>query len=79
MRYLYYEIIIYEVVYVTIGNPAFCLALYLNGVHFRDELQYVGHVGKLKIKCQSVKTREIAVVRLQDELYVTVGTNNNLG
>ena len=23
-----------EVVYVTIGNPAFCLALYLTGVHF---------------------------------------------
>ena len=30
-----------EVVYVTIGNPAICLALYLTGVHFRDELQYV--------------------------------------
>ena len=23
-----------EVVYVTIGNPAFCLALYLTGVYF---------------------------------------------
>ena len=27
-----------EVVYVTIGNPAFCLVLYLTGVHFRAEL-----------------------------------------
>ena len=25
-----------EVVYVTIGNPAFCLFLYLTGVHFED-------------------------------------------
>ena len=31
-----------EVVYVTIGNLAFCLALYLTGVHFRGELQHVG-------------------------------------
>ena len=23
-----------EVVYVTTGNPAFCLTLYLSGVHF---------------------------------------------
>ena len=30
-----------EVVYVTFGNPAICFALYLTGVHFRDELQYV--------------------------------------
>ena len=30
----------YDVVYVTIGCPAFCLALYLTGVHFRDELQH---------------------------------------
>ena len=25
----------YEVIYMTIGNPAFCLALNLTGVHFR--------------------------------------------
>ena len=31
----------YEVVYVTIGNPAFYLALYLTGVHFRSKLQHV--------------------------------------
>ena len=35
---------ILEAVYVTIGNLAFCLALYLTGVHFRGELQHVGHV-----------------------------------
>ena len=40
-----------EVVYVTIGNPAFCLTLCLTGVHFRGELQHVGHVGGQKIKC----------------------------
>ena len=33
-----------EVGYVTIGNPAFCLALYVTGVHFRGELQHVGDV-----------------------------------
>ena len=33
-----------EVVYMTIGNPAFCLALYLAGVHFRGELQHVSDV-----------------------------------
>ena len=35
-----------EVVYVTIGNPAFCLALYLSGVHFRGELQHIGDVSE---------------------------------
>ena len=30
-----------EVVYVTTGNPAFCLGLYLTGVHYRDKLQFV--------------------------------------
>ena len=39
-----------EVAYVTIGNPAFCLALYLTGVHFRGELQHVGDVSEQKIK-----------------------------
>ena len=34
-----------EVVYVTIENSAFCLALYLIGVHFRGELQHFCHVG----------------------------------
>ena len=37
---------------MTIGNPAFCLALYLTGVHFG---------GEKKLKCQPIKTREIAV------------------
>ena len=54
-----------EVVYVTIGNPAFCLALYLTGVHFRGELQQV-----FKIKCSPIRNQEIAAARLQEELYV---------
>ena len=33
---------------MTIGNPAFCLALYLTGVHFRGELQHVGDVSEKK-------------------------------
>ena len=40
-----------EVGYVTIGNPGFCLALYLTGVHFRGELQHIGHVGEQIINC----------------------------
>ena len=62
----------YEVVYVKIGNRAFCLVLYLNGVHFRGELQQVGHVGERKINCWPIRTREIAGVRLSDELWVIV-------
>ena len=49
---------------MTIGNSVFCLTLYLTGVHFRGELLQVGHVGKQKIKCRPVRTREIAGVRL---------------
>ena len=35
-----------EVVYVTTGNAAFCLVLYLTGVHFSGELQHVGDVSE---------------------------------
>ena len=48
----------------------FCLVLYLTGVHFPGELQYVGHVDRKKIKCLPIRTREIGGVRLQEELYV---------
>ena len=34
---------------MTIGNPAFCLGLYLTGVHFRGELQHVGDVSEEKV------------------------------
>ena len=53
-----------EVAYGTIGNPAFCLALYLTGVHFRGELQHVSDVSEQKIKCGPFRTREIGGVRL---------------
>ena len=49
---------------MTIRNPAFCLALFLTGIHFRGELQHVGHMGKQKLKFQPIRTREIAGVRL---------------
>ena len=54
---------------MTIGNPAFCLLLYLTGVHFRAELQHGGHVGQQKIKYRPTRIPEIVGVRLQDELY----------
>ena len=56
---------------MTIGYSTFCFAFYLTGVHFRGKLQHVGHVGEQKIKCQTIITREIAGVRLQDEQYVS--------
>ena len=37
-------VLVLEGVYVTIGHPAFCLFLYLTGVHFRGELQHGGDV-----------------------------------
>ena len=40
-----------EVFYMTIGNPAFCLFVYLIGIHFRGDLQHVGDVSEQKIKC----------------------------
>ena len=53
-----------EVVYVTVGNPAFCLALHLTSVHFRGELQYVGDISEQKIKFRTTRIREIGGVRL---------------
>ena len=35
---------------MTIENPAFCLFLYLTGVHFRGELQHAGDVSEEKTK-----------------------------
>ena len=46
---LYYSVV-FEGVYVTVGNPAFCIALYLTGVHFRGKLQHVGDVSEWKIR-----------------------------
>ena len=40
------RVTILEGVYVTIGSPAFCLFIYLDGVHFRGELQHVGDVSQ---------------------------------
>ena len=42
----------------------------LTGVHFRGELQHVGHVGEQKLKCQSIRTRKIAGVRCKTN-YMT--------
>ena len=59
-----------EGVPVTIGNPAFWLALYLTGVHFRAELQHVGDVSEQKRKYGPIRTREIGGARLSEALYV---------
>ena len=52
------------VVYVTTGNPLFCLFLYLTGVHFRCAWQHVGDVSEQKFKCWPIRTREAGGVRL---------------
>ena len=49
---------LYRGVYGKIGNPAFCLALYLTGVHFQGKLKHVGDVSEWKIKCGPIRTRE---------------------
>ena len=61
-----------EGVYVIIGNPAFCMFLYLTGVHFRRELQHGGDVSQQKLKCQPIRTREIDGILLSDVLYVNI-------
>ena len=58
---------------MTIGNPAFCLFLYLTGVHFRGELQHGGDVSQQKIYCQPIRTREIGGATLSDLLYGYTG------
>ena len=60
-------------VYVTIGNPAFCLFLCLTGVQFLAELQHGGDVSQQKIKCRPIRPREIGGVTLSDVLYVVYG------
>ena len=52
------------IAYVTVGNPAFCLVLYLIGVHFRGKLQHVGDVSEQKIKFQPIRTQEIGGAKL---------------
>ena len=60
----------WEVLYVTIGNPAFCPFLNLTGVYFWGELQHVGDVSEQKINCWPIRTRVIRGVRLQDVVQV---------
>ena len=57
---------------MTIVHPAFCLFLYLIGVHFRGELQPGSDVSQQKTKCRPIRTREIGGVAFSDVLYVNV-------
>ena len=58
--YLHARLVVSGVIYVTIGNPAIFVTLYLTGVHFRSELLHDGHVSEQKVKCQPIRTPEIA-------------------
>ena len=60
--------------YVAIGNPAFCLALYLTNVHSWSELQHVGDVSEQKVKRRPIGTPEIGGARLSKELYASTET-----
>ena len=55
---------------MTIGNPAFFIASYLTGVHFRGELQHICDVSEQKIKCRHMRTREIGGVILSEEQHM---------
>ena len=57
---------------MTTAHPAFCLFLYLTGVHFRGELQPGSDVSQQKTKCRPIRTREIGGVAFSDVLYVNV-------
>ena len=57
---------------MIIGNPAFCMFLYLTGVHFRGKLQHGGDVSQQKRKCQPIRTREIGGTSLSEVLYVNI-------
>ena len=59
---------------MTIENPTFCLAFYLTGVHFRGELQHVGHVGEQKIKCRPIRIRETAG-ELYDRAFIAFSSD----
>ena len=48
---------------------AFCLFIYLTGVHFRDELQHGGDASQQEIKCRSIRTQEIGGLSLSEALY----------
>ena len=61
------HILLLEGVYVTTGNPAFCL---LTGINFRGELLHGSDVSQEKIKCRPIRTREIGGISLSDVLYV---------
>ena len=60
---------IYEILYVTVGNSAFCLPFYLASLHFWGELQHFGLVREQKIKRWPIRTREIADIKLQNKLF----------
>ena len=60
---------------MTIGNPAFCLFLYLTGVHFRGELKQGGDVSQQETNCRPIRTREIGGVSLSDVLYYMQSMN----
>ena len=60
---------------MTIGNPAFILALNLTDVHFRGELQLVRGVSEQKINCQPMRTREIGGVRLLQRFHILIAVN----
>ena len=55
---------------MTIVHPAFCLFLYLTGVHFRGELHHGVDVSQQKFKCRPIRTREIGGVSLSDVPYI---------
>ena len=51
----FFDILIYEVVYVPNWYPAFCLTFHLTGVHFLGKLQHIGDISEQKSRNPEIK------------------------
>ena len=54
-----------EHVCVTIVHPAFCVFLYLTGVHFQGKLQHGGDASQQKISANQSELRKYVVPHCQ--------------
>ena len=64
-----------EAVYVTNGNPSFCLALGLIGAHFQGKIQHFGDVMSKKSSVDQSELRKEAVSDCKTN-YMTRNINN---
>ena len=63
----------FKVVYLTNWYSTFCLNFHLTGIHFRGELQHIGHGGEQKVKCEPIKT----YIKLLEEMFHFTRVSNH--